>query len=73
MTMESKVPAMGPATQPFLCMTPRYLAKRPLSSGSNVERDPDAAKDIVRKTGQAGVPVIICAIWIADKQMGDFK
>jgi hypothetical protein len=28
----------------------------------NVERDPDAAKDIVRKTGQAGVPVIICAI-----------
>ena len=24
----------------------------------NVERDPDAAKDIVRKTGQTGVPVI---------------
>ena len=24
----------------------------------NVERDPDAARDIVRKTGQTGVPVI---------------
>ena len=31
----------------------------------NVERDPDAAKDIVRKTGQTGVPVIkIGSSWI---------
>jgi len=31
----------------------------------NVERDADAAKDIVRKTGQTGVPVIkIGSSWI---------
>jgi glutaredoxin len=32
----------------------------------NLERDPQAARDIVRKTGQAGVPVIkIGNRWIA--------
>ncbi len=31
----------------------------------NIERDPDAARDIVRKTGQTGVPVIkIGSSWI---------
>ncbi len=31
----------------------------------NVERDPSAARDVARKTGQAGVPVIkIGRIWI---------
>ena len=31
----------------------------------NIERDPDAARDIVRKTGQRGVPVIkIGSRWI---------
>jgi glutaredoxin 3 len=31
----------------------------------NVERDPQAARDIVRKTGQTGVPVIkIRSSWI---------
>jgi glutaredoxin 3 len=31
----------------------------------NVERDPDVARDIVRKTGQTGVPVIkIGSSWI---------
>ena len=31
----------------------------------NIERDPDAARDIVRKTGQTGVPVIkIGGSWI---------
>ena len=31
----------------------------------NIERDPQAARDIVRKTGQAGVPVIkIGSSWI---------
>ncbi|HET7270244.1 MAG TPA: glutaredoxin family protein [Rubrobacter sp.] len=31
----------------------------------NIERDPDAARDIVRKTGQRGVPVIkIGNAWI---------
>ena len=31
----------------------------------NIERDPDAARDIARKTGQSGVPVIkIGSKWI---------
>ena len=31
----------------------------------NIERDPDAAREIVRKTGQTGVPVIkIGSAWI---------
>jgi glutaredoxin 3 len=31
----------------------------------NIERDPDAARDIVRKTGQTGMPVIkIGSKWI---------
>jgi len=31
----------------------------------NVERNPDAARDLVRKTGQGGVPVIkIGSAWI---------
>ncbi len=30
----------------------------------NIERDPDAARDIVRKTGQTGVPVIKISSWI---------
>ncbi len=40
----------------------------------NVERDPDAAKDLVRKTGQTGVPVIkIGSSWIVgfDKERID--
>ena len=39
-----------------------------------MERDPDAAKDIVRKTGQRGVPVIkIGGSWIVgfDKERID--
>ena len=31
----------------------------------NIERDPDAARDVMRKTGQTGVPVIkIGSRWI---------
>ena len=40
----------------------------------NIERDPDAARDIVRKTGQTGVPVIkIGSSWIVgfDKERID--
>ncbi len=40
----------------------------------NVERDPEAARDLVRKTGQGGVPVIkIGGAWIVgfDKERID--
>jgi glutaredoxin 3 len=40
----------------------------------NIERDPDAARDIVRKTGQTGVPVIkVGSKWIVgfDKERID--
>jgi len=40
----------------------------------NIERDPDAARDIVRKTGQKGVPVIkLGSKWIVgfDKERMD--
>ena len=37
----------------------RYLKERRVPFKEiNIERDPDAARDIVRKTGQTGVPVI---------------
>jgi glutaredoxin 3 len=37
----------------------RYFKERGVSFKEiNIERDPDAARDIVRKTGQRGVPVI---------------
>ena len=53
----------------------RYFKERgvPLKE-INVERDQDAARDIVRKTGQTGVPVIkIGSKWIVgfDKERID--
>ncbi len=37
----------------------RYFKERKVPFKEiNIERDPDAARDIVRKTGQTGVPVI---------------
>ncbi len=37
----------------------RYLKERRVPFKEiNIERDPDAAREIVRKTGQTGVPVI---------------
>ncbi len=53
----------------------RYLREQRVQFKEvNVERDPDAAKDIVRKTGQTGVPVIkIGSSWIVgfDKERID--
>ena len=55
--------------------TKRYLKEQRVPFKEvNVERDPDAAKDIVRKTGQTGVPVIkIGGRWIVgfDKEQID--
>jgi glutaredoxin 3 len=44
----------------------RYLKERGVAFREiNIERDADAARDIVRKTGQRGVPVIkIGSRWI---------
>jgi glutaredoxin 3 len=37
----------------------RYFREKGVSFKEvNVKRDPDAARDLVRKTGQGGVPVI---------------
>ena len=46
--------------------TKRYLKERRVPFKEvNIERDPDAAREIVRKTGQTGVPVIkIGSSWI---------
>jgi glutaredoxin len=53
----------------------RYFRKKGVSFKEiNVERDPDAARDLVRKTGQSGVPVIkIRGAWIVgfDKERID--
>lgn len=44
----------------------RYFRERGVSFKEiNIERDPGAARDLVRKTGQSGVPVIkIGSAWI---------
>ena len=42
-----------------------FREKRVLFKEVNIERDPEAARDIVHKTGQNGVPVIkIGSRWI---------
>ncbi|QIN82146.1 NrdH-redoxin [Rubrobacter tropicus] len=53
----------------------RYFRERGVAFKEiNVERDPAAARDLVRKTGQSGVPVIkIGGAWIVgfDKERID--
>ncbi len=53
----------------------RYLREKGVSFKEiNIERDPEAARDLVRKTGQGGVPVIkIGSAWIVgfDKERID--
>lgn len=46
--------------------TKRYFREKGVSFKEiNIEKDPAAARDIVRKTGQSGVPVIrIGGAWI---------
>jgi len=62
-------------TRPVIFSTPtcswcrrakRYFRERGVSFKEiNIERNPDAARDIARKTGQTGVPVIkIGGAWI---------
>ncbi len=62
----SKVLLFSTATCSWCRRAKRYLKERGVPFREiNIERDADAARDIVRKTGQRGVPVIkIGSRWI---------
>jgi glutaredoxin 3 len=62
----SKVLLFSTSTCSWCRRAKRYFReKRVPFREINVERDPDAARDIARKTGQTGVPVIkIGSKWI---------
>jgi glutaredoxin 3 len=62
----SKVLLFSTSTCSWCRRAKRYFKDRGVPFKEiNIERDPDAARDIVRKTGQAGVPVIkIGSKWI---------
>ncbi len=71
----SKVLLFSTSTCSWCRRTKRYFKERRVPFKEvNIERDPDAARDIVRKTGQTGVPVIkIGSRWIVgfDKEQID--
>ena len=71
----SKVLVFSTSTCSWCRKAKRYLKVRGVPFKEiNVERDADAAREIVRKTGQTGVPVIkIGSRWIVgfDKEQID--
>ena len=71
----SKVLVFSTSTCSWCRRVKRYLKERGVPIKEiNVERDADAAREIVRKTGQTGVPVIkIGSRWIVgfDKEQID--
>src|SRR5918995_2707394 len=71
----SKVLLFSTSTCSWCRRAKRYLKERGVPFKEiNIERDADAARDIVRKTGQTGVPVIkIGSRWIVgfDKEQID--
>ena len=71
----SKVLVFSTSTCSWCRKAKRYLKVRGVPFKQiNVERDADAAREIVRKTGQTGVPVIkIGSRWIVgfDKEQID--
>jgi glutaredoxin 3 len=71
----SKVLLFSTSTCSWCRRAKRYFKERRVPfTEVNIERDPDAARDIVRKTGQTGVPVIkIGSSWIVgfDKERID--
>ena len=71
----SKVLLFSTSTCSWCRRAKRYFKERRVPFKEvNIERNPDAARDIVRKTGQTGVPVIkIGSRWIVgfDKQQID--
>jgi glutaredoxin 3 len=62
----SKVLLFSTSTCSWCRRAKRYFKDRGVPFKEiNIERDPEAARDIVRKTGQTGVPVIkIGSKWI---------
>jgi glutaredoxin-like YruB-family protein len=62
----SKVLLFSTSTCSWCRRAKRYLKERGVAFREiNIERDADAARDVVRKTGQRGVPVIkIGSRWI---------
>ncbi len=62
----SRVILFGTSTCPWCKRAARYLKERRVPFKEiNVEKDPKAARDLVRKTGQTGVPVLkIGSKWI---------
>ena len=68
----SEVVLFSTSTCPWRRRTKRYLKERRVPFKEvNIERDPDAARDIVCKTGQMGVPVIkIGGAWIVGFDKG---
>jgi glutaredoxin 3 len=62
----SKVLLFSTSTCSWCRRAKRYFKEQGVAVKEiNLERDPDAARDIVRKTGQTGVPVIkIGSSWI---------
>jgi glutaredoxin 3 len=67
----SKVLLFSTSTCSWCRRAKRYFKERGVPVKEiNIERDPDAARDIVRKTGQTGVPVIkIGSKWIVGFDM----
>jgi glutaredoxin 3 len=62
----AKVVMFSTSTCSWCRRAKRYFKENMISFKEvNIERDPQAARDIVRKTGQTGVPVIkIGSSWI---------
>jgi glutaredoxin-like YruB-family protein len=55
----SKVVLFSTSTCSWCRRAKRYLKERRVPFKEvNIERDPEAARDLVRKTGQTGVPVV---------------
>ena len=63
----SRVVLFSTSTCPWCKRAKRYLKESGVRvNEGNIERDPKAAQDLVKKTGQMGVPVVkIGSKWIA--------
>ena len=68
----SRVVLFSTSTCSWCRRTKRYFRERRIPFKEiNIERDQQAARDIVRKTGQTGVPVIkIGSTWIVGFDKG---